>query len=116
MPTEETAMKGSVQTWLGTEPRHHDELMGRLDARFIGPLMSFSLRRMGDRVEAEDLTQEVFVRLLGAVGAVGAVGGEGGFFAQNLLDDRAYTRPDVIDGNSPRARPRSFGVNAQMNF
>lgn len=35
-----------------------------LDARFRGPLMSFFLRRIGDHGEAEDLTQQVFLRLL----------------------------------------------------
>jgi len=42
-------------------------LLGHLDARFRRPLMSFFLRRIGDRAEAEDLTQEVFVRLIGAM-------------------------------------------------
>jgi RNA polymerase sigma factor (sigma-70 family) len=42
-------------------------LLGHLDARFRRPLMSFFLRRIGDRAEAEDLTQEVFVRLIGAI-------------------------------------------------
>ena len=43
-----------------------EALRARLDERFRGPLMSFFLRRVGDGAEAEDLTQEVFVRLLGA--------------------------------------------------
>jgi len=37
-----------------------------IDERFRGPLMSFFLRRVGSRAEAEDLTQQVFLRLLGA--------------------------------------------------
>jgi RNA polymerase sigma factor (sigma-70 family) len=41
-----------------------DGLRERLDARFRAPLMSFFLRRTGDRQDAEDLTQEVFVRVL----------------------------------------------------
>ena len=40
------------------------ELAARLDARFRAPLMSFFLRRTGSRQDAEDLTQEVFVRIL----------------------------------------------------
>ena len=36
----------------------------QLDARFRRPLMSFFLRRLGNRSEAEDLTQQVFVRVL----------------------------------------------------
>jgi RNA polymerase sigma factor (sigma-70 family) len=43
------------------------ELAARLDARFRGPLMSFFLRRIGDRAEAEDLTQDTFVRLVAAI-------------------------------------------------
>jgi RNA polymerase sigma-70 factor (ECF subfamily) len=41
-----------------------DNLKDRLDARFRGPLMSFFVRRVGNRSDAEDLTQEVFIRLL----------------------------------------------------
>ena len=43
-----------------------EALRARLDERFRGPLMSFFLRRVGDGAEAEDLTQDVFIRLLGA--------------------------------------------------
>lgn len=40
-----------------------EDLKLAIDARFRGPLMSFFLRRLRDRSEAEDLTQEVFLRL-----------------------------------------------------
>jgi RNA polymerase sigma factor (sigma-70 family) len=40
-----------------------------LDARFRRPLMSYFLRRVGDYGEAEDLTQQVFLRLLGSARA-----------------------------------------------
>jgi RNA polymerase sigma factor (sigma-70 family) len=50
---------------LGAQPRKESELLARFDARFRGPLMSFFLRRVGDRGEAEDLTQDVFIRLAG---------------------------------------------------
>jgi DNA-directed RNA polymerase specialized sigma24 family protein len=43
-----------------------DSLRATLDARFRVPLMSFFLRRIKNRTEAEDLTQEVFVRLIGS--------------------------------------------------
>ena len=39
-------------------------LRERLDARFRAPLMSFFLRRTGNRQDAEDLTQDVFLRVL----------------------------------------------------
>lgn len=48
-------------------PQGDTKLLGRLDARFRAPLMSFFLRRISDGAEAEDLTQEVFVRLIAAV-------------------------------------------------
>jgi len=40
-----------------------------LDARFRGPLMSYFLRRIRDHAEAEDLTQQVFLRLLASPSA-----------------------------------------------
>lgn len=38
-------------------------LWGELDSRFRAPLLAFFGRRVGDPGEAEDLTQEVFIRL-----------------------------------------------------
>jgi RNA polymerase sigma factor (sigma-70 family) len=38
----------------------------QLDAQFRAPLLRFFTKRTGDRVEAEDLTQEVFMRLVRA--------------------------------------------------
>lgn len=68
-----------------------DDLRVRLDARFRGPLMSFFLRRVRDRSEAEDLTQDVFARLLGAVERGRIEDSEAFVFrvASNLLADRA---------------------------
>jgi len=40
------------------------DLKAQLDARFRAPLMRFFTKRTGDRIEAEDLTQEVFMRLV----------------------------------------------------
>jgi RNA polymerase sigma factor (sigma-70 family) len=40
------------------------ETRTQLDARFRRPLMSFFMRRLANRSEAEDLTQQVFVRVL----------------------------------------------------
>jgi len=60
-----------------------------LSRRWRPALMAFFVRRTRDRAEAEDLTQEVFVRLLG--GSRGAVNHDAYVFrtAQNLLVDRA---------------------------
>jgi RNA polymerase sigma factor (sigma-70 family) len=66
------------------------ELRARLDARFRGPLMSFFLRRVRNRAEAEDLTQEVFARLLAALERGRIDDAEAFVFrvAANLLADR----------------------------
>jgi RNA polymerase sigma factor (sigma-70 family) len=42
------------------------DLHGELNARFHGPLMAFFLRRLKDRSQAEDLTQEVLLRVIAA--------------------------------------------------
>jgi len=69
---------------------HESELRARLDARFRGPLMSYFTRRVGDRAEAEDLTQEVFVRLIGSGSLAGLEHADAFVFkiASNLLRDR----------------------------
>ena len=68
-----------------------NELRARLDARFRGPLMSFFTRRVGDRAEAEDLTQEVFVRLIGSNSLENIENADAFVFkvASNLLRDRS---------------------------
>lgn len=67
------------------------ELRSKLDARFRGPLMSFFMRRVRDRVEAQDLTQEVFVRIIGAVDRNRIERADAFVFkvAANLLRDRS---------------------------
>lgn len=66
------------------------ELRARLDARFRGPLMSYFLRRVRDPAEAEDLTQDVFIKLLGAAERGEIEDAEALVFitAGNLLKDR----------------------------
>ncbi len=66
------------------------ELQKRLYARFRRPLLAYFQRRVGDRAEAEDLTQDVFVRLLG-VASLDRVENVDAFVfkvAGNLLHDR----------------------------
>jgi len=62
-----------------------------LDARFRGPLMSFFMRRLRNRSEAEDLTQQVFLRILAAQRKEQMHHPEGFVFtvATNLLRDRS---------------------------
>lgn len=72
------------------EARRDAELCSALDARFRAPLMSYFLRRVNNRAEAEDLTQEVFLRLLGS-GSLAAIEQADAFvfrIASNLLRDR----------------------------
>jgi|SRR5579871_5732795 len=62
----------------------------RLDSRFRRPLMKFFMRRVRDRQDAEDLTQEVFARALGS-GELPRVERPDSFLftvATNLLRDR----------------------------
>ncbi|MEI9988975.1 MAG: sigma-70 family RNA polymerase sigma factor [Rhizomicrobium sp.] len=68
-------------------------LLAELDARFRAPLMAFFLRRVGNRSEAEDLTQETFVRLIGSHSFEQAEQANAYVFrvASNLLRDRART-------------------------
>lgn len=63
----------------------------QLVARFRGPLLSFFRRRVRDSQDAEDLTQEVFLRLLRRDEAVCVENPEIYVFriAANLLRDRA---------------------------
>lgn len=67
-----------------------EALLARLDARFRGPLISYFLRRVRDLAEAEDLTQEVFMRLLAASQRSEIEDAEALVFvtAGNLLRDR----------------------------
>lgn len=79
-------MSASAKQEVGAEA-----LLARLDARFRGPLMVFFLRRRFTRPEAEDLTQEVFLRMVGRGGADAPENPEVYVFqiAANLLRDRA---------------------------
>jgi len=67
------------------------ELRLALDARFRGPLMGYFVARVGSRHEAEDLTQEVFARLMGLSSLREIDRAEAFVFriASNLLRDRS---------------------------
>ena len=62
-----------------------------LDARFRAPLMAYFMRRTGNRSDAEDLTQETFVRLIASDTFKSADEANAYVFrvAINLLRDRA---------------------------
>jgi len=65
------------------------QLRLELGARFAGPLMRFFMRRLKDRAQAEDLTQEVFLKIIRATDAEAIENAESYVFtaAANLLHD-----------------------------
>ncbi len=70
-----------------------DEFAVRMDAQFRRPLMSYFHRRVRNHAEAEDLTQQVFLRLLAAgdTGQIDRVEAYVFTIAGNLLKDRSRT-------------------------
>lgn len=79
--------------------RSHDKeesnrLWGELDSRFRAPLLAYFTRRVQDRSEAEDLTQEVFLRLMRQAQQPRHEAVQAYVFvtAANLLKDRARLR------------------------
>lgn len=70
------------------------ELAARLNRRYRKPLMKYFLRRSRDPQDAEDLTQEVFLRILRRGDSVPLENAEVFLFsvAGNLLRDRARRR------------------------
>lgn len=78
------------------EQTGRDSLQQSLSARYRAPLMAFFNRRTGDYGEAEDLAQEVLVRVLqrNELGGVESPDAYVFKIARNLLNDRAR-RADV---------------------
>lgn len=72
-------------------PSSHAELFARLDRRFRSPLLAYFGRRVKSAAEAQDLTQDVFERLLRSLENRPIVNAEALVFriAVNLLRDRA---------------------------
>ncbi|HRO33957.1 MAG TPA: sigma-70 family RNA polymerase sigma factor [Brevundimonas sp.] len=81
--------------------------------RWRPALMAFFLRRLSDRADAEDMTQDVFTRLM-AGGADRANVGDGYVFqiAANLLRDRA--RRETVRASYRRwiSSTEDFGIEA----
>ena len=89
----------------------------RLAARFRRPLLSFFLRRLHNREEAEDLTQEVFLRILRREDTVPVDNPEIYIFriAANLLRDRArkaatHRTADHASIDAPAAQFADSGI------
>ena len=75
---------------IGSIP-NRSAIKDELDARFRASLLAYFLRRTGSPQEAEDLTQETFVRLIGSNTFENAEEARAFVFrvASNLLRDRA---------------------------
>jgi RNA polymerase sigma-70 factor (ECF subfamily) len=75
-------------------------LRERLDSRYRGPLMSFFGRRLRDREQARDLTQEAFFRIIRASGSQAIEHSDAFVFqvAANLLRDHARRQARGSDG------------------
>ena len=80
-------------------------LPAQMDARYRAPLMTYFQRRLGSSTEAEDMTQEVFLRLAQRANAWGGIA-DGFIFtiAANLLRDRGR-----------RAKSRSSSQHFELN-
>lgn len=75
---------------MGGLPDSPADLHRQLGARFRGPLMSFFLRRIKNREDAEDLTQETLARVIAAANLKSIENAQSFVFkvAVNLLHDR----------------------------
>ncbi len=80
------------------------QLRLELGTRFSGPLLSFFLRRLKDRAQAEDLTQEVLMRIISVCDADLIQNAESYVFtaAANLLRDH---RRRVLRNPTLSSRP-----------
>jgi RNA polymerase sigma factor (sigma-70 family) len=72
--------------------KENEQRWVELDGQFRSPLLAYFLRRVRDRAEAEDLTQEVFARLSRQNHQPEAVQSYLFVTAANLLKDRARFR------------------------
>jgi RNA polymerase sigma factor (sigma-70 family) len=85
------------------KPSRRQRVELELDRSFRGPLLAYFSKRVGNRSEAEDLTQEVFIRLLHHPDKNDGRTLDGYVFtiAANLLRDRAKS---VAAANDRQAR------------
>lgn len=86
-------VRGTSASSLGHagDPRSETNRRQELNTRFRAALTGFFLKRVHDRAEAEDLTQEVFLRLMEQSARSSLVAADAYVFtiATNLLRDRA---------------------------
>ena len=100
--------------------RDDEQRWTALDNRYRGPLLAYFLRRVRDRNEAEDLTQEVFARLSRQSQQPEAVQAYLFVTAANLLKDRARLRVtryaeahESLDADSANVRHASSLVEGR---
>jgi RNA polymerase sigma-70 factor (ECF subfamily) len=81
----------------GSKPTHGRALESELDRSFRAPLLAYFTKRVNNSSEAEDLTQEVFIRLLNHPDRNSGESLAGYVFtiAANLLRDRAKSKAAV---------------------
>ncbi len=86
-----------------------------LSRRYRGALVAYFLRAFGDAAQAEDLTQEVFVRLAGlaARGEIGNVEGYVFRVAKNLVRDTRRRRSVRLTYFSAAFEDKERGIDAQ---
>lgn len=77
-----------------TRTASDNTLLSQIDARYRRALMSFFMRRVRDRSEAEDLTQRAFLRLMNAMQRGSVANTEAFLFtiASNLVHDHFRQR------------------------
>jgi RNA polymerase sigma factor (sigma-70 family) len=102
-----------------THPLNSDaeRFRSELDKNFRAPLISYFLRRVGNRAEAEDLTQEVFVRMLRHSDGIEPSRAKAYIFsaAGNLLRDRARRAvTHHTKAHHPLGGDVTEGENAEM--
>ncbi|MBC7166365.1 MAG: sigma-70 family RNA polymerase sigma factor [Phenylobacterium sp.] len=84
----------TLKSDLSAPPAAADDGLAELSARLRQPLMAYFRRRTADAAEAEDLTQEVFIRALRREGETDVRSADAYVFtiAANLMRDRARRR------------------------
>ena len=85
-----------------------------LDARFRKPLLSFFFRRTGDRCEAEDLTQQTFLRIYQISHGAPAKGADTFVFAVAGFLLKEHWRRRRGDGATSAARPGNLDAAADL--
>jgi RNA polymerase sigma-70 factor (ECF subfamily) len=91
-----------MQTRPQEAPKSREDQAAELDRTFRAPLLAYFSKRVQSRNEAEDLTQEVFVRLLHHPDRHNGQTVEAYVFtiAANLLRDRAKSVSGMVDRTS----------------